>query len=83
MSADYPPASRLDDGRILVRFFAHGPDGAFLRGATIIGPDHPDYPAWDAELTEWEQNPIVDDMADYHPIDFEKFGAATESDDNP
>ncbi|MFG1792688.1 hypothetical protein [Nocardia sp. NPDC049149] len=83
MSTDHPLASRLDDGRIMVQFFAHGPGGEFIRGATIIGPDHPEYPAWDAELTEWENNPVVDDMADYRPIDFEKFDAAAESDDNP
>ena len=44
-------AERNDDGTLTVPGLAGGPDGAMGDGMITIGPDHPDYQAWD----EWLQ----------------------------
>ena len=44
-------AKRNDDGTLTVPGRAEGPDGMIGDGMITIGPDHPDYQAWD----EWLQ----------------------------
>lgn len=72
MSEEHPLARRLDDGRILLRYFGQELDGDIVDGSITIGPEDPTYPDWDAEITRWEQGPKpLDDMLDYVPIDYE------------
>lgn len=74
MSEEHPLARRLDDGRILVRYFTQEPDGTMIDGAVAIGPDDPAYGSWDAEITRWEHGPQpLDDSINYEPIDYENF----------
>ncbi|WP_063060177.1 hypothetical protein [Nocardia sienata] len=72
MSEEHPLARRLDDGRILLRYFGHELDGDIVDGSIILGPEDPTYPDWDAEIVRWEQSPKpLDDTLDYVPIDYE------------
>ncbi|MEV0105891.1 hypothetical protein AB0H42_06060 [Nocardia sp. NPDC050799] len=72
MSEEHPLARRLDDGRILVRYFGQEPDGDNVDGSVTIGPEDPAYRDWDAEIARWEQSPeSLDDTIDYEPIDYE------------
>lgn len=70
MSEKHPLARRLDDGRILLRHSAQGPEGDIVDGSIVLGPEDPRYQDWDAELTRWERHPKpFDDIDDYEPID--------------
>ena len=72
MSERHPLARRLDDGRILLRYSAIEPDGTRITGSVALGPEHPAYTGWDAELTRWESTPEPsEDSIEYEPIDFE------------
>lgn len=42
-------ARRNPDGTVTVPMPARGPDGVMGDGVVTIGPDHPDFKAWD----EW------------------------------
>lgn len=46
---------RNPDGTITVPMRAEGPDGLIGDGMVDIGPDHPDFAAWDAWLKQHEQ----------------------------
>ncbi|MGW4095136.1 hypothetical protein [Nocardia sp. NPDC004750] len=71
MNTEHPLAQRLDDGRILVRYFTQEPGGAMIDGWVAIGPDDPAYPDWDIEITRWENTPNpLDDTDNYEPIDY-------------
>ncbi|MGW1738881.1 hypothetical protein ACWCPQ_08715 [Nocardia sp. NPDC001965] len=71
MNGEHPLARRLDDGRILLRYFGQDLDGD-IDGSIVIGPEDPTYRDWDAEIARWEQSPQpVDDTNDYIPIDYE------------
>ncbi len=48
-------ATRNPDGTLTVPTRAEGPGGLIGDGMTTIGPNHPDYAAWDAWLKRWEQ----------------------------
>jgi hypothetical protein len=72
MNGEHPLAQRLDDGRILLRYFGQELDGDIVDGSIVIGPEDPPYHDWDAEITRWEQRPEpLDDTIDYIPIDYE------------
>jgi hypothetical protein len=72
MSEEHPLARRLDDGRILLRYFGQELDGDIVDGSIAIGPEDPAYHDWDAEIARWEQSPKpLDDTIDYEPIDYE------------
>ncbi|MFI2233256.1 hypothetical protein [Nocardia testacea] len=72
MSEEHPLARRLDDGRILLRYFGEELDGDIVDGSVTIGPEDPAYRDWDAEIARWEQRPgPLDDTVDYEPIDYE------------
>lgn len=43
-------ASRNPDGTLNVPFRAEGDDGTVGDGMARIGPDHPSFAAWEAEL---------------------------------
>lgn len=72
MSKEHPLARRLDDRRILLRYFGQELDGDIVDGSITIGPEDPSYRDWDAEITRWEHSPEpLDDTIDYEPIDYE------------
>lgn len=48
-------AQRLENGNLLIPKRAEGPDGLLGDGMVEIGPDHPDYQEWLAEVRQWEQ----------------------------
>ncbi|WP_159850328.1 hypothetical protein [Nocardia sp. CY41] len=79
MSEGHPLARRLDDGRILLRYFTQEPDGSMIHGSIAIGPDDPAYANWDTEITRWKHNPIpVDDSIDYEPIDYDNLPSVSD-----
>lgn len=45
-----PLPERLPDGRLLVPMRAEGPGGVIGDGLVAIGPDHPDFQAWERLL---------------------------------